>query len=85
MNGPDPPLTAKQQEQFAAFMCDRLPVPKGAKEHQLYAFTEYSNRVLGRKLLHWRGLRLSEAQAVMAAVKTEYPLQPQNVTDVSFK
>ncbi|UQN10406.1 hypothetical protein [Deinococcus sp. QL22] len=81
----DPPLTDLQQEQFATFMRERLPVPKGAKEHRLYTFTEYSNRVLGRKLLHWRGLRMSEAQQVMAAVKAEYPKQPQNVTDVSFK
>lgn len=73
----DPPLSTEQQEAFAAFLRERLPKPPGEKYHRLYTFTEYANRVLKRRLLHWRGLTVGEAQRVMAAAVKEYPNPPQ--------
>jgi hypothetical protein len=71
--GLDPPISLEEQALFATLLRERIPKPTGEKYHRLYTFTEYANRVLGRKLLHWRGLTVGEARRVMAAVKAEYP------------
>ena len=58
-------MTPQQQDAFAAHLRARLPKPPGEKWHKLYAFTEFSARVLGRHVTHWRGLSLEDARAVM--------------------
>ena len=71
-----PPMTAAEQDQFAAFMRARLPKQPDEEWHPVHLFTHFSARVLGLPgLLHWRGLTRAQASTVMQAAKREYPRQ----------
>ncbi|UQN10730.1 hypothetical protein [Deinococcus sp. QL22] len=66
-----------QQEPFAAYLCARLPNPKGEKDLPIRALTQYANEVLNRPVLHWRGLTLDKLRQVMTAAIREYPWSTQ--------
>jgi hypothetical protein len=67
------PTTVQQQEHFAAHLCAQLPKPEGEKDLPIMALTEYTGRVLDRRVLHWRGLTLDELRQLMTAAARKYP------------